>query len=53
MITQYRDRHREPAPSEHRDAALERFELGRAAWPNLPLEFAAFEAYFAEHAAAA
>src|SRR5450432_2498303 len=33
-----------------RDAALERFEIGRAAWPQVTLELASFERYFVRHA---
>jgi RNA polymerase sigma-70 factor (ECF subfamily) len=37
------------ASSDLRDTALQRFELGRTAWPELALEFVAFERYFAGH----
>jgi RNA polymerase sigma-70 factor, ECF subfamily len=38
------------SPDELREAAKRRVALGRAAWPQLPLAFDAFEHYFAQHA---
>jgi RNA polymerase sigma-70 factor (ECF subfamily) len=44
------DREDEATSSEQRSAALLAFEVGRARWPQLALEFDAFNRYFARHA---
>jgi RNA polymerase sigma-70 factor (ECF subfamily) len=46
------DREDEATSGEQRSALLRAFEVGRARWPQLGLEFDAFNRYFARHARA-
>jgi RNA polymerase sigma-70 factor (ECF subfamily) len=49
MVLDPRDREDDAASGEQRSAARRAFKVGRAKWPQLALEFEAFNRYFARH----